>query len=63
MAADGLFMLRMNLRVVNNMSKSILSALYSSGRYIVLLILFVAAVWVSEVYYDAHVVVMAFTLE
>lgn len=44
------------------MSKSILSALYSSGRYIVLLVLSIAAVWLSEIYYDAHVVVMALCL-
>lgn len=42
--------------------KSILSALYSSGRYIVLLVLSIAAVWFSEIYYDAHIVVMALCL-
>lgn len=42
--------------------ESILSALYSSGRYIVLLVLSIAAVWLSEIYYDAHVVVLALFL-
>ena len=51
------------------MHKSILSGLelifsvfYSSSRYIVLLVLSIAAVWLSEIYYDAHVVVLALCL-
>lgn len=42
--------------------ESILSALYSSSRYIVLLVLSIAAAWFSEIYYDAHVVVFALCL-
>lgn len=42
--------------------ESILSALYSSSRYIVLLVLSIAAVWLSEIYYSSHVVVMALCL-
>ena len=42
--------------------ESICSALYSSGRYIVLLVLSIAAVWLSEIYCDAHVVVLALCL-
>lgn len=69
MVVGGLCMLRMNLRMKNNMQKSILSglesifsALYSSGRYLLMLGLSIAAAWFSEIYYDAHVVVMALCL-
>lgn len=51
------------------MHKSILSGLelicsvfYSSSRYVVLLVLSIAAVWFSEIHYDAHVVVLALCL-
>lgn len=42
--------------------ESICSVLYSSIRYIVLLVLSIAAVWLSEIHYDSHVVVLALVL-
>ena len=42
--------------------ESICSALYNSGRYIVLLVLSIAAVWLSEIHYNANVVVLALCL-
>lgn len=42
--------------------ESICSAFYSSSRYIVLLVLSIAAVRLSEIHYDAHVVVLALCL-
>jgi len=42
--------------------ESILSAFYGLGRYIVLVALSIDAVWLSEIYYDAHVVVLALCL-